>query len=42
MIIDNDVGFENYVKALTKNNIDTVGRYYCAKDDAKGVADFVP
>jgi hypothetical protein len=32
MIIDCDVGFENYVKALTKNNIDTMG----AKDDAKG------
>src|SRR5258707_57622 len=33
MIIDCDVGFENYVKALTKNNIDTVGRYYCKSDD---------
>jgi hypothetical protein len=36
MIIDCDVGFENYVQALTKNKIDTVGRYFCAKNDAKG------
>ena len=33
MIIDCDVGFENYVKALTENNIDTIGRYYCASND---------
>jgi len=33
MIIDNDLGFKNFVQALTKNNVDTVGRYYCASDD---------
>jgi hypothetical protein len=33
MIIDSDIGFENYVQALTKNHIDTVGRYYCDAQD---------
>ncbi|KJC51675.1 hypothetical protein UP09_01935 [Bradyrhizobium sp. LTSP885] len=33
MIIDCDVGFENFVNTLTKNNIDTVGRYYCKSND---------
>jgi hypothetical protein len=33
MIIDCDVGFENYVQALTKNKVDTIGRYYCDSND---------
>jgi hypothetical protein len=33
MIIDCDVGFENYVQALTDNKVDTVGRYYCDSND---------
>jgi hypothetical protein len=33
MIIDCDDGFENNVSFLTKNKVDTVGRYYCRTDD---------
>ena len=33
MIIDCDVGFENYVQVLTKNKVDAIGRYYCDKRD---------
>jgi hypothetical protein len=33
MIIDCDVGFENHVQALTKNKVDTIGRYFCDPSD---------
>jgi hypothetical protein len=36
MIIDCDVGFKDNVQVLKKNNIDTVGRYYCSKEDKRG------
>jgi hypothetical protein len=36
MIIDDDLGFLNAVQVLTKNKVDTIGRYYCSKDDVDG------
>jgi Domain of unknown function (DUF1906) len=33
MIIDSDIGFEGNVQALTNNNVDTIGRYYCEATD---------
>jgi Domain of unknown function (DUF1906) len=33
MIIDCDDGFKDNVSFLTKNNVDTVGRYFCRDDD---------
>jgi Domain of unknown function (DUF1906) len=33
MIIDNDLGFKGFVPALTKNKIDTIGRYFCDQND---------
>jgi hypothetical protein len=29
MIIDSDIGFDNFVDVLSKNKVDTIGRYYC-------------
>lgn len=33
MIIDSDIGFEGYVPVLTKNKVDTIGRYFCDPKD---------
>jgi hypothetical protein len=36
MIIDDDLGFLGAVQVLTKNKVDTIGRYFCSKDDVAG------
>jgi hypothetical protein len=36
MIIDCDVGFKDQVQYLTKNKVDTVGRYFCSDKDKRG------